>query len=32
MQIQWISVDDRMPEEGKKVYIQGENFVKDLFA
>ena len=27
MQIQWTSVDERMPEEGKKVYIQGENFV-----
>jgi len=31
MQIQWISVDDRMPEEGKKVYIQGESFVTQAY-
>lgn len=27
MKIQWISVTERMPEEGVKVYAQGENFV-----
>jgi hypothetical protein len=31
MQIKWTSVDDRMPEEGKKVYIQGEDFVAQAY-
>ena len=31
MQIQWTSVSERMPEEGKKVYIQGEDFVTQAY-
>jgi hypothetical protein len=27
MQIQWTSINEKMPEEGMKVYVQGDDFV-----
>jgi len=31
MKIQWTSVNDAMPEEGRKIYISGDNFVTQAF-
>ena len=31
MKIKWISVSERMPDEGRKIYISSENFVAQAF-
>ena len=31
MQIKWTSVEEALPDEGKKIYISGENFVAQAF-